>query len=215
MKLLYGIEPDLCIINPEILVNFTKDIILPKYFYSQITHLSQGNFQVATDAATVILNSLIKQEQSDVLIFQTVNGGIVYFTDEATHKLNIDNCYENLDIKNLLDRYLLSLLKLSEILEAKTVFVASSAEVIRKCRSLNFEVATLEEFLTPDESWLQPEILIDIQASMAETTSEAEPVVTQQHLNTTELEPFVQIEWRDIRVPGQLNNLKWIDITLR
>jgi hypothetical protein len=213
MKLLYAIESDLCLINPETLIDCTKDIVLPKYFYSQITHLSQGDFQVATDAATRILNSLINREQSDVLIFKTSTGRTVYFIDEVANCRSFDNPYENLNTTNLLDRYLLSLLKLSETLESKIVFIASSAEVIRKCRTLNFEVATLEEFSTPGESWLRREMLVEIQANRDDTISETEPLVTQEQVTVLEPEPSVQIEWRDIRLAEQISNIHWVQIT--
>ncbi len=195
------------------MIDCTKDIVLPKYFYSQITHLSQGDFQVATDAATRILNSLINREQSDVLIFKTSTGGTVYFIDEVANCRSFDNPYENLNTTNLLDRYLLSLLKLSETLESKIVFIASSAEVIRKCRTLNFEVATLEEFSTPGESWLRPEMLVEIQANINDTISETEPLVTQEQVSALEPEPSVQIEWRDIRLAEQISNIHWVQIT--
>ena len=215
MKVLYCLEPDLYIINSKSLVNFDKDVILPKYFYTQLTHLSQGNFQNATDAATIIVNSLSKWAESDILIFKTVSGGTVYFTDEAANCGSFDNSYENLDTRNLLDRYLLSLLKLSETLEAKIVFLASSPEVIRKCRTLNFEIATLEEFSTPGESWLRPEMLLDIQASISDTTSEPEALATEDQVTAADPAPCVEIQWRDIRVARQGSNIEWIDITLR
>jgi len=212
MKVLYSLEPDFYIINPKILVNFNKDVILPKYFYTQLTHLSQGSFQNATDAATLIINSLSKWAESDILIFKTVAGGTVYFTDEAANCGSFDNSYENLDIRNPLDRYLLSLLKLSETLEAKIVFLASSPEVIRKCRTLNFEVATLEEFSTPGESWLRPEMLVNIQASIPDTTSEPEPLANQEQVTAPDPAPSVEIQWRDIRVARQASNIEWIDL---
>ncbi|MBR8837883.1 MAG: hypothetical protein DSM106950_28730 [Stigonema ocellatum SAG 48.90 = DSM 106950] len=163
----------------------------------------------------LIVNSLMKWGESDVLIFKTVGGGTVYFIDEATNHVNIDNQYENIDTTNLLDRYLLSLLKLSETLEAKIVFLASSRGVIRKCRTLNFEIATLEEFSTPGESWLRPEMLVDIQASVSDTTSESEPLATQEQVTAPEPAPSPEIQWRDIRVATQASSIEWIDITVR
>lgn len=216
MKVLYGIEPNLCIRNPEALVNFTKDIILPKYFFTQLIHLSNGNFQFATDAATIIVNSLIKYGESDVFIFKTVSGGTVYVTDEATYQMNINNQYENIDTINLLDRYLLSLLKVSDFLEAEVIFIASSPEIIRKCHTLNFEVANLEEFAASGESWLRPEMLVDIQASIYTSTSAPEALPTQEQVPTSELDTFIEeIQWRDIRVAEEDSNIHWIDIMLR
>ncbi|MCC5631688.1 hypothetical protein LC613_28640 [Nostoc sphaeroides CHAB 2801] len=215
MKRLYATEPDLFIITPERLVNFSKDVILPKYFYNQLIFLSQGNFQSASDAANTILNSLIKLVESDILTFKTITGGTVYFIDEATQYIDIDNCYENIDIRNPLDPYLLSLIKLSAILEAKIIFIASTPEIIRKCRYLNFEIANLEELSTSGESWLQPEMLIDIEASISESISQPEALVTQEEITTSELEPTIQVQWRDIRVAVEVNNIEWIDIISR
>ena len=62
MKILYALEPDLCLINPQYINEFTKDIILPKYFYTQLQHLSLGNFQSATDNANLIINSLLEYD---------------------------------------------------------------------------------------------------------------------------------------------------------
>lgn len=215
MKVLYGIYPDLCISNPVRVVKASKNVVLPKYFYNQLAYLQNGNFQAATEAATKIMTSLIKQESPNVLIFKTVAGGTVYFTDEAANCGSFDNSYENLDTRNPLDRYLLSLSKLSETLEAKIVFIASSLEVVRKCHTLNFEVASIEEFLTPDESWLQPEMLVNIQVTISDTINEPEPLVTQEQVIAPELNSSLEIQWQDIRVATQASNIGWIDITVR
>ena len=195
MKLLYALEPDLCLINPQYLNEFTKDIILPKYFYTQLQHLSSGNFQSATNNANLIINSLIEHDESDVLIFQTVAGGTVYFIDEKIHNTNLDT-------NSLLDCYLFSLLKLSENLEAKIVFLTSSPETIGKCQNLNFEVAIIEEYLTIGESWLTPEMLLNFQASCRENIPQQE-------------DTFQQIEWQDITTSQRQNNIHWMDISRR
>ncbi len=206
MKFLYALEPDLCLINPQYINDFTKDIILPKYFYTQLQHLSLGNFQSATDNANLIINSLIEYDESEILIFKTVGGGTVYFIDEKIHQTNIDT-------NSLLDCYLYSLIKLSENLEAKIVFLTSSAEIIRKCNALNIEVIIVEEYLAIAQSWLQPEILLN-QASCRENLDETE-LTTQQQENITQIQPSTQIEWRDIATSQQQNNIQWVDISRR
>lgn len=201
MKLLYALEPDLCLTNPQYINNFTKDIILPKYFYTQLQHLSLGNFQSATEAANLIINSLIQYDESDILMFKTVAGGTVYFIDERQHQTNIDT-------NSLLDCYLYSLIKLFENLEAQIVFLASSPEIIGKCDVLNIEVIIVEEYLAIGESWLKPEILLN-QASSRENLDETELTTPQQN-NTPQ-----QLEWRDIVTIQQQNNIQWVDIPRR
>ncbi len=207
MKPLYALEPDLCLINPQYINDFTKDIILPKYFYTQLQHLSLGNFQSATDSANLIINSLLEYDD-EVLIFKTVGGGTVYFIDEKIHQINTDT-------NSLLDCYLYSLIKLSENLEAKIVFLTSSPEIIRKCHALNIEVIIVEEYLAIGESWLQPEMLLNFQASCRENLDETEDLTTQQQENITQIQPSTQIEWRDITTSQQQNNIQWVDISRR
>ena len=144
----------------------------------------------------------------DVLIFKTVAGGTVYFIDEKIHQTNIDT-------NSLLDCYLYSLLKLSENLEAKIVFLTSSPEIIRKCNDLNIEVIIVEEYLAIGESWLQPEMLLNFQASCRENLDETEDLTTQQQENITQIQPSTQIEWRDITTSQQQNNIHWVDISRR
>ncbi len=214
MKILYGIEPDLCIVNTQLLTDFTKDLILPSFFHTQLTHLKNGNFQTATDAALSILNSLNKHEQLDAMIFNTVAGGTVYFIDETNQYININNRSDNLDIRNLLDRYLLSLRKLSETLEARVAFFTSSTDVIKKCRSLNFDIVTLEEFTTLGESWSQPEMLVDKQESQPDVASQLDPLSSQEQLIFTKPEQSTQVQWHDIRVVNDASGIQWINTTL-
>ncbi|TAF21313.1 MAG: dipeptide epimerase [Nostocales cyanobacterium] len=58
MNIVYGIEPDLCISNTDLLVWASKDIILPKYFYLQLEHLNNGDFLSGTASAQKIIESL-------------------------------------------------------------------------------------------------------------------------------------------------------------
>ena len=109
-----------------------------------------------------------------------------------------------------MDCYLFSLLKLSENLEAKIVFLASSPELICKCNVLNIEVVIVEEYLALGESWLQPEMLLNFQASCRENISETQDLPIPQQENTSQ-----QIEWHDITTSQQQNNIRWVDISRR
>ncbi|MDP5337457.1 MAG: hypothetical protein NWQ28_02635 [Nodularia sp. (in: cyanobacteria)] len=206
MKILYGIEPYICIVNPDILRNFSLDIVLPQYFLTQLNHLSNSNFGNSTESANIIINSLNQGEDSNLLLFKTNAEGTAYFIDEAINYLKVDSQYQNIDSTNLLDRYLLSLLYLSNILEAKIVFLAASPEIIGKCRILNLDTVTLAESTLNGESWLQPEMLINIETSHPEIVSE--PNI----LAASEGETTVQIQWLDIKLSQGTSNIQWLDM---
>ena len=195
MKILYGIEPDLCIRNPQLISHNERDVVLPKYFYIQLLHLKNGNFESATESATKIIDSLITTSAEDLLIFQTSAGGTVYFNDQEITVENFQGIYGNLDFRNPLDRYLVNLAKISETLDATIVFIASSSEIIRKCRMLNFDVATIEEFSTiSGESWLQAEMILQIQAMF---------------------DPKTQIQWQEEETEeaeNDGNDIFWIEV---
>lgn len=144
------------------------------------------------------------------MLFQTVCNGCVYFVDEGIYHVN-NNQY-SLNGNNLLERYLLSLLKISAILESKVIFVTSSPEVIRKYRILNFEIGTLEDFSSTGKSWLEPEMLLNIQASITEDRNEIEFAATQKAANTYELSNSEEIQWQDIKVIEQSSSIQWMDI---
>lgn len=194
MKILCGIEPDCCIQNPNIIAEKCQDFILPKYLYGQLLHLKNGNFQFATQSATQIIDSLVNPIQEDLLIFKTSSGGIVYFNNEAIGLDDFEGV-DDFDLSNPVDRYLLNLEKISTILDAKIIFITSSSELHQKCNRLNFEIATVEEFLAMScDSWLQPEMLLDIQSP---------------------LDPIAQIEWQEEEQPESLNQgdeICWIEI---
>ncbi len=104
---------------------------------------------------------------------------------------------DNLDFRNPIDRYLLSLAKISEILDAKVVFITSSSEIFSKCRFLHFDIGTIEEFSSiSGESWLQPEKILNIQAMF---------------------DPMTQkIQWQEEETEEPLsqgNDINWIEIT--
>lgn len=65
-------------------------------------------------------------------------------------------------------------------LEAKIVFLTSSPEIIGKCNALNIEVIIVEEYLGIGECWLQPEMLLNFQASFRENIDDIEEFPTQQ-----------------------------------
>ena len=72
-------------------------------------------------------------------------------------------------------------------------FLPQSAGVIRKCLSLQFEVAICEDFSAPGESWLAPEMLADIPAML-------DPLAQVQWQEDTDefVEPADSIQWIDI-----------------
>lgn len=205
MKILYGFEPDICIINPDILINFSLDVVLPQYFLTQVNYLKDSSFGDATVAANKIINSLKKWENTDLLLFQTNEGGKVYFIDETINYIKLQRQYQNIDNTNPIDRYLLSILYLSEIIEAKIVFLASSVEIIRRCNILNFDTITLKEFNLNGNSWLQPELLFNIQVSDLNIVNEA------YIFDTSEAEKNLQIQWQDIKASELTSTITWID----
>lgn len=193
MKILYGLEPDFCIINPGIIVDNYQDIVLPKYFITQLEFLRNGDFASATIAADQIINSLLRQETSELLIYTTRSNGTVYFIDQEINFNTFSNNYANLDIKNPLDRYLLSLLNLSSIIEAKIMFFPLTAPIMQKCLILGFELASTEDLTSPSKSWLHPEILLEFQAK---------------------IDPLAQVKWQeDVEEVVQKENFfNWLDI---
>jgi len=184
MRILCGIEPDSCIQNPKLIAEKCQDFILPKYLYGQLLHLKNGNFQFATQSATQIIDSLVNPLREDLLIFQSSSGGIVYFNNEAIGLDDFEGV-DDFDLSNPVDRYLLNLDKISAILDANIIFITSSSELRQKCNRLNFDIATVEEFLAMScDSWLQPEMLLDIQSR---------------------LDPIAQIEWQEEEQSESLN----------
>ena len=194
MNILYGLEPDLCICNPELLVWTSKDVVLPKYFYSQLVYLKDGNFHAATEAATKIIDSLERQELFELLIFKTVSGGTIYFVNEEINLDNVISSHEDIDVRNPLDRYLLTLLKLAETFDSKISFLALTSEIILKGSRLGFDVASMQEFSTPSESWLKPEMIADIQVI---------------------LDPISQVKWQDFpeEIEENKDDIQWLDIS--
>lgn len=76
---------------------------------------------------------------------------------------------------------------------------AASYECICKIN----RVSIVEEYLAIGESWLQPEMLLNFEASSRENINEIEEFPTQQ------------IEWQDITTSQQQNNIQWVDIPRR
>jgi hypothetical protein len=196
MKILYGIQPDLCIANSELVIQNSQDVVLPKYFYLQLLYLKNSNLGSATYEATKIIDSLLPISAEDLLIFQTSSGGKIYFHDQEISLSNYQRISDNLDFRNPFDRYLLSLAKISEILDAKVVFITSSSEIFSRCRFLHFDIGTIEEFSSiSGESWLQPERILNIQAMF---------------------DPMTQIQWQEEETEepiSQGNDINWIEIT--
>lgn len=194
MNIVYGIEPDLCISNTDLLVWASKDIILPKYFYLQLEHLNNGDFLSGTTSAKKIIESLQRQDADGLLVFKTVCGSTVYFHNETMCVENYLITRIGFDVKNPLDRYLLSLFMIVEILEVQGCFLASSPEVIRKCRTLGFQLTTAEELLSIGNSYLQTEMILEMQEK---------------------LDPMARVQWHDQveEVVEEADNIQWIDTT--
>ncbi|MDJ0717689.1 MAG: serine/threonine-protein kinase [Prochloraceae cyanobacterium] len=170
MKILYGIEPDLCINYPHLIEDNTKNIILPKYFYVQLNYLKNGNFNQATNSAKKIINSLASKAELGLLIFQTSSNGFLYFIDEEIYREDRRSTAKYFDNRNPLDRYLLSLFKFANILKVPVKFCTSSTELIGKCNILNFQVTNIEQFSHPGRSWLTPKIIVDTLAKLDPVT---------------------------------------------
>lgn len=194
MKILYGLEPDFCISHPEIIVDNYQDIVLPKYFITQLEFLRHGNFTSATIAAEQIISSLIRQGDSELLIYKTSSNGTVYFIDQEINFNTLSNNCASIDIKNPLDRYLLSLVNLSSIIKAKIMFLSLTAPIRQKCLMLGFDLASKEDFTSPRESWLQPEILLEMQAKIDPLAQ----VKWQENLEQIVVKPENFINWLDI-----------------
>lgn len=206
MNILYAIELDLCITNPDILISFPLDIVLPQYLLTQINHLTNSDFGDVTVSANKILTSLQPNENTDLLIFNTNTQGTIYFIDETIHHLQTNRQYENIDPAIPLNRYLLSLVYLSTILESQVIFLASSNDIIRKCRIFNFETVNLKDFKPHGESWLKPEMLVNL------PTTNYDIIPESDILNTLGIEANVKIEWQDMRISQGTNNIEWIDM---
>lgn len=184
MNQIYGIEPDLCIQNPALILDFGKDIILPKYFYSQLHHLRGGNYYEATEAADLILQSLYPMEElENILVFKTDKNGIIYFIDQEISLDSSKFTDDQFDTQNPFDRYLLSLYKLSNLLTCQTLFIINSSAIIQKCRLLNFRLINIQDFSNYRESWLNTEHILSLHSQLLSIASQVEPIL--------------QIQWND------------------
>jgi len=101
MKQIYGIEPDLCIQNPALILDFGKDIILPQYFYEQLKHLQAGNYYQVTESANQIFQSLQPIEELDnILVFKTPQNGVIYFLNQEISLNNTEFTEDQFDLSN-------------------------------------------------------------------------------------------------------------------
>ncbi len=194
MKKLYAIEPDYCISKPEIITNCYQDLVLPEYFYIQLNYLKNGVFGNATESAIQILNQLNPHPESELLLFNNSYNGTIYFINQEIYQQNIYEKYQNnLTRENPLERYLLSLVILGEILPAKISFITTSSEIMRKLYDLEFEIGNIEELLSNNPSWLTAEMLREI---------------------PDKIDPLTQIKWEEeiIEISEQENIIEWFDI---
>jgi hypothetical protein len=196
MKVLYGIEPDLCINNPQLVIDLAADMILPQFFYGQLNYLKSQDFEIATKSASDILEALTNQAEADseLLLFQSRNNGHVYFSDDRILNpldFKINNFDRTLDEQHPIDRYLLSLLILSDILECQIVFITSSQELVRKCHLLQFQMANPETLSLNGESWLQPDIIEFLMVKLADRAK------SQWEEENEEEGDDTNIQWQD------------------
>lgn len=196
MKVLYGIEPELCIKYPQLVIDCAADMILPYFFYGQLNYLKNQNFETATKSAYDILQALTNQAEADseLLLFQSKNNGHIYFYDDRIINyldFQVSNFDKTLDEKHPIDRYLLSLLILSDILECHIVFITSSPELIRKCHLLQLEIANPDTLYLNGESWLKPDIIESLMVKVADRSKSQWGEENEQDNDNT------NIQWQD------------------
>ena len=165
MSHIYGIEPDLCIQNPRLILDFGKDIFLPQYFHSQLQYLKKTNYNKATKAANKITQSLhsIDNLEKNLLAFKTPQNGLLYFINQEIDLVDLQFTENQLDIRHPLNRYLLVLFKISNLLEASVTFLINSSSLLEKCNLLNFNIANINDFCNYSESSLNIEVILSIQ----------------------------------------------------
>lgn len=193
MLKIYGIEPDLCITNPHWITDCPNDIILPQYFYVQLEYIKNSNFNRATEASQQILDSLEKQEYSNLLLFQTTSNCLRYFANQEVAWNFINENHQTIDIAIPINRYLVTLFMFAGYLKWKVEFLALSSEVIYLCQKLGFGIATPESFFVPSTSGLETTLIQEVQIR---------------------LDPLAQIQWQeDIdEAIEQVDFIQWIDL---
>jgi hypothetical protein len=197
MNQVYGIEPDLCIKNPALILDFGKDIILPQYFYDQLKHLQKGNYYEATEASNQILQSLQSIEGLDnILAFKTPQNGFIYFINQEISFNNTKFTEDEFDLKNPLHRYLLSLFIMAKSLETSVIFLINSSILIQKCNLLKFDFINIKDFANYSASWLNTDLLLSIQSHL-------QPIQATTQIQWTDepeivSNPTLNISWQDL-----------------
>jgi hypothetical protein len=197
MNQVYGIEPDLCIQNPALILDFGKDIILPQYFYDQLKHLQKGNYYEATEAANQIIQSLQPiEELENILAFKTPQNGFIYFINQEISLKKTEFTEDKFDLKNPFHRYLLSLFIMVKYLEISVIFLASSSSLIQKCNLLNFNFINIKDFYNYSQSWLNTDVILSI------------------HSRLQPIQATTQIQWTDEPeiVSNPNPNISWQDL---
>ncbi|CAD5913257.1 hypothetical protein PA905_10700 [Planktothrix agardhii CCAP 1459/11A] len=192
MKLLYGIEPDLCIQYPEIITDNSKDIILPLYFYQQLEFLTHNNVQDASEAAAKIFSFCLIEDATEFLIFKNLHQGTVYFINQEKSLDNVKINLNQFDLRNPIDRYMISLFDLAEHLGSQVSFLAVSSQIVAKCHHLNFNRISQEDFIDPGTSWLTYDLIREIPSA---------------------IDPVADIIWQeDEEISESEEKFLWIDI---
>ncbi|MBW4513463.1 MAG: serine/threonine protein kinase [Scytonematopsis contorta HA4267-MV1] len=174
MKKIYGIDPDLCIVFPEIITDSSIDIILPKYFYHQLNYLKNSSLIEVAQKATKIIDSLVQKNESNLLFFVNSNHGTIYFIDEINNQYNqniILDKLEKFDIEFPLDRYLLTLSTIAQKLQSDVIFLSPDNRIIIKCQALNFYIISQEISILTGKSWLKLDILSNLKLETSNTSS--------------------------------------------
>jgi hypothetical protein len=200
MKQIYGIEPDLCIQNPALILDFGKDIILPQYFYEQLKHLQAGNYYQVTESANQIFQSLqLIEELDNILVFKTPQNGVIYFLNQEISLNNTEFTEDQFDLSNPLHRYLLSLLSLSRLLGTSTTFLINSSALISKCTLLKFGLVNVSDFSHYSESWLNADLILSSESKLTAVTPRRE---------------ITEIEWTDDSeiISQFIPNISWQDL---
>lgn len=193
MNILYGLEPDLVMNDPEWVTHSPNDLMLPQYFYYQLQHLKSGDYGDSSNSANHILTSLNGSEGSDLLRFTNQKNKQIYFLNQEVAYDCLGNSNEMIDLSIALNRYLVTLYFYAGLLKAQVYFLNLSQQVIYDCLTLNLEVVKTEDFLLPHESWLTPQSIQKIQER---------------------LEPDQKIKWRNYPPQNSqsIDQIKWFNI---
>lgn len=169
-----------------------NDLVLPQYFYSQLTYLSNDNYVATSNIASQLLNSLQQVQGCNVLVFKNQENNQIYFIDQELIINYLGSNSNQIDLTIPLNRYLITLYYYARLLKSQVYFLPLSHEITYQCLNFNFKVANTEDLLIPDQSWLTPELVQKIQ---------------------TKLDPKSKIKWQNSvsSVSDSVESIKWLN----